>query len=231
MVLGSEYGKEALLGGARRILPDNEYHTVCFTVCFGHPTAAVNLERTNRYAAEAGREPRLYPLVIAGKGPAPQNRLRRELETGGFYGYKVYLPWVGDDYGNLRVEDMLSPVEMELPDRHSLIVLLHVPRSGRLADPEVQAGVQALARDYPGARLVLARCGRCCHPEEMAAAAPALAGLENVYLDSSMVMDPTLFQILIEYVPSQRLLFGSDVPVAAMRGRRVYVMDQWVDMV
>jgi len=41
---------------------------------------------------------------------------------------------------------MLGPEEMELADELRLVVLLHVPRAGRLADPVVQAGV----RDYAG---------------------------------------------------------------------------------
>jgi hypothetical protein len=280
MVLDTEYLKEDLLRDARRILPDNEYRAVCF----GYPTPAADLERTNRYVAEAvragredaGREdsggggtrperagpgsasredarrepwgqdpvgtnrpgqsplgqgPWIYPLLIAGKGLAGSAELEQSLASGGFYGYKVYLPWHGDDYGDLRVEDMLGPVEMELADRYGLIVLLHVPRAGRLADPEIQAGVRSLSGGYPNARIVLAHCGRCYHPDEMKRAAPALTALANVYLDSSMVMDPLVLQILLEHVPSARLLFATDFPVPAMRGRRVYVLDHWVDLV
>jgi hypothetical protein len=227
MVVETEYLKEDLLRDARRILPDNEYRAVCF----GYPTPAADLERTNKYLAEAGKQPWISPLMIAGKGLAGSENLEQVLKAGGFYGYKVFLPWHGDDYGNLRVADMLSPVEMELADRYRLIVLLHVPRSGRLADPEIQEGVRSLSREYPNAQIVLAHCGRCYHPDEMKAAAPSLTDLENVYLDSSMVMDPLVLQILLEHVRSGRLLFATDFPVPSMRGRRVYVMDHWVDLV
>jgi len=232
MVLDTEYLKEDLLRDARRILPDNEYRAVCF----GYPTPAADLARTNAYVAEAGREARnqdawCLPLMIAGRGLAAPEELARGLEAGGFYGYKVYLPWHGDDYGDLRVEDMLGPVEMELANRYRLIVLLHVPGAGRLADPQILSGVRTLAREYPNAQIVLAHCGRCYHPDEMKAAAPGLTDLDNVCLDTSMVMDPLALQILLEHVPSERLLFATDFPVPAMRGRRVYVMDHWVDLV
>ena len=227
MVVETEYLKEDLLRDARRILPDNEYSAVCF----GYPTPAADIERTNGYLAEAGKQPWIFPLMIAGKGLADKAELERTLKGGGFYGYKVYLPWIGDDYGDLRVQDMLSSVEMELADRYRLVVLLHVPRAGRLADPEIQEGVRSLSKEYPNAQVVLAHCGRCFHPDEMKAAAPSLTALENVYLDSSMVMDPLALQILLEHVDSGRLLFATDFPVPAMRGRRVYVMDHWVDLV
>jgi hypothetical protein len=65
----------------------------------------------------------------------------------------------------------------------------------------------------------------------MAAAVGSVKDLSNVYLDTSMVMDPTVFEIILENIPSERLLFATDFPVPAMRGRRVYVMDHWVDLV
>lgn len=227
VVLDTEYPLESLAADARRILPENEYQAVCF----GMPTPAADIEKTNRYTAEAGKLDWLYPLMLAGKGLADRTSLQQTLREGGYWGYKVFLDWYGDDYGDRRIEDMLSPVEMEPADRQRLIVLLHVPRAGRLADPQIQAGVRALARDYPNAQIVLAHCGRCYLPDEMKKAAPALAGLDNVFLDTSMVMDPTVLEIVLEAVGPGRLLFATDFPVPAMRGRRVYVMDHWVDLV
>ena len=111
------------------------------------------------------------------------------------------------------------------------MVLLHVPRSGRLADPEIQQGVQKLSRDYPNAQIVLAHCGRCYLPDEMKRAIHSIRDLDNVYMDTSMVMDPIVLQIVLEEIDSSRVLFGTDFPVPAMRGRRVYVMHHWVDLV
>ncbi|MFA7373261.1 MAG: amidohydrolase family protein [bacterium] len=111
------------------------------------------------------------------------------------------------------------------------MVLLHVPRSGRLADPVIQQGVRDCAQQYPNACLVLAHCGRCYHPDEMRAAVGAVRDLENVCLDTSMVMEPAVLQILMNEIDSRRLLFATDFPVAMMRGRRMYALDHWVDLV
>jgi len=110
-------------------------------------------------------------------------------------------------------------------------VLLHVPRAGRLADPQVQAGVRRLAGDCPAARIVLAHCGRCYLPDEMNRAISSIRDLDNVHMDTSMVMDPVALQMVLEEIDSSRVLFATDFPVPAMRGRRVYVMDHWVDLV
>ncbi len=227
MVVETEYPAQRLLSDARTILPDRVYQAVCF----GMPTPAADIERTNTYVAEIGRQEAFFPLMLAGKGLAEQSAIEQTLREGGFYGYKVLLNWQGDDYGHLSVSDMLGAVEMEPADRYRLVVLLHVPRSDRLADPEIQSGVASLAREYPQAQIVLAHCGRCYLPDQMQKAVAGIRNLDNVYLDTSMVMDVAVLQILLEEIDSTRLLFATDFPVPAMRGRRVYAMDHWVDLV
>ncbi len=59
----------------------------------------------------------------------------------------------------------------------------------------------------------------------------AIRDLDNVYADTGIVMDPTVLQILFEKIDSTHILYGTDFPVAAMRGRRIYVMDHWVNVV
>jgi hypothetical protein len=187
--------------------------------------------KTNDYAASASANRRLYPLLITGRDFLSPSQLRSSISERGFWGYKVYLGWYGNDYGSVRIEDMIGPAEMRLADELGLIVLLHVPRDRRLADPEVQSGVRRLAVEYPGARIVLAHCGRAYLPDEMRQSISSIRDYANVFLDTSMVMDPTVLQIVFDNIDSKRVLFGTDFPVAAMRGRRVYVMDHWVDVV
>jgi hypothetical protein len=229
MVTEAHYPPEQLLRDGRACFPDRDYEAVCF----GYPTPAVDWEQDTAYVAAAARSHHgLWPLVLA--GPALElgrERYEEALDSGGFYGFKVFLNWYGDNYGDTRVEEMVGPVERALANERGLVVLLHVPRRGRLADPEVQAGVRWLAAQCPQAKIVLAHCGRCYLPGEMKAAAPCLRGLENVWLDTSMVMDPVVLQIALHEVGPGRLLFATDFPVAAMRGRRVRVWDHWVDVV
>src|SRR5208337_4625143 len=102
------------------------------------------------------------------------------LDDGGFLGFKVFLPWHGDAYGTTSVQDMLSATEMDIAQELGLVVLLHVPRAGRLADPEVQEGVRWLSGSWPGAKIVLAHCGRCYLPFEMEQAIGFLGKLSNI---------------------------------------------------
>lgn len=227
MVTEAEYPASQLFQDGHRIFPENDYHAVFF----GQPTPAVDQALTNAHVAEGARRPGLYPLITAGRELMPIEELRRQILEQGFLGYKVFLNWAGNDYGRVTVEEMIGPAEMALANELGLVVLLHVPRARRLADPEVQRGVRRYAREYPNARIVLAHCGRAYLYEEMKAAIDSVVDLENVYFDTSMVMDPLTLQLVFRKMDSRRVLFGTDFPVAAMRGRRVRVMDHWVDVV
>lgn len=229
MVCEENYPPEKLIADGQQSFPDKQYKAVVF----GYPTPAVNLESDTQFVANAARQhENLFPLILAGKDfRVPQEQLKKQLQCGGFLGYKVFLNWMGNDYGDLRIEDMLSDNEMAVADEFRLIVLLHVPRAGRLADPVIQRGVRWLSTEYPNASIVLAHCGRCYLPAEMRRAVDSIKDLSNVYMDTSMVMDPLTLQIVIETIGPERLLYGTDFPVAAMKGRRVRVMDHWVDVV
>lgn len=229
MVTNAYYPPAQLLADGQRCFPDRPYHAVCF----GYPTPAADWAKDTAYVAAAAREyANLYPLVLG--GPAlgvSRERYAQALDTGGFYGFKVFLNWYGDNYGSTRVEEMVGPEEIALANARRLILLLHVPRSGRLADPEVRQGVRWLARECPEAHIVLAHAGRCYLPAEMRAAIGGITDLPNVSMDLSMVMDPVVVQMALQALGPGRLLYATDFPVAAMRGRRVRVMDHWVDVV
>lgn len=229
MVTETFYPPEQLLRDGQACFPDRPYQAVCF----GYPTPAVDWAADTAYVAAAARAHHgLWPLMLA--GPAlgmSRDRYAQALDDGGFYGVKVFLNWYGDAYGDTRIQDMVGPVERALANERRLIVLLHVPRRGRLADPDVQAGVRWLSAECPEAQIVLAHCGRCYLPGEMQAAIGCLRGLDNVWMDTSMVMDQVVLQIALHEIGPGRLLFATDFPVAAMRGRRVRVRDHWVDVV
>lgn len=227
MVTERNYTAADLIEDARRMFPDRDYSAVVF----GQPTPSADTGLTNDYAAECGRVGGLYPLLVTGRGLMDPAQLKTTIVERGFFGYKVYLNWLGDDYGSVRVEDMIGPDEMRIADELGLIVLLHVPGAGRLADPTTGEAVRAYAMEYPRAKIVLAHCGRCYLPYQIADAVEHIRGLDNVYLDTAMVMDPMVLRIVLDEIGPERVLFATDLPVAAMRGRRVHVLDHWVDLV
>ena len=228
MVTAERYPVDQLLSDGRRCFFGKEYNAVVF----GYPTPVSDWQKDCEFIAAAGKRKGLYPFMLAGRNfSPPREQILQAIDEGNFLGFKVLLDWFGDDYGDVRIEDMLGETEMTIANERKMVVLLHVPRSERLADPDIQAGVQRLAKEYPDASIVLAHCGRCYLPSELRRAIGSIGDLPNVYMDTSMVMDAGTIQIAMNEIGPERLLYGSDFPVAAMRGRRVRVMDHWVDVV
>jgi predicted TIM-barrel fold metal-dependent hydrolase len=229
MVTETSYLPEQLIADGKRCFNGCQYSAVCF----GNPTPSVDWEKQVAFVAEAVRNyPFLFPLVVAGKKLGISSEKYKQILAGGrFYGFKVFINWSGDAYDDTRVQDMIGPCEAELANEMRLVILLHVPGIGRLADSGVQKGVEWLAKECPEGRIVLAHCGRCYTPQDMKKAAGFLKNLPNVFMDTSMVMDPVVIEIALDATGPSRLVFGTDFPVAAMRGRRVRVMDHWVDVV
>ena len=220
------YPLDEMLSQGALLFPDRRYQAVCF----GQPTPAVEHLACDNYLAENATAD-CFPLLLAGMGERNKEALRRRVLAGGFYGYKVILDWCGNDYGHIRIPDMLTEEAMALADEMQLVVLLHVPGGERLASPQTQQDVRELSRRHPGAQIVLAHCGRCYLPDEMWRAVDCLRDLQNVYLDTAMVMDTDVLEILFQNLDSRRILFATDLPVAIMRGRRVSVGTHWVDLV
>lgn len=223
------YPVEELLRDGAAAFPGLEYHAVVF----GQPTPKCDQTLTNAYAAKSAQtHETLYALRCTGPalGTSPED-LRRDMEAHGFYGYKVFLNWVGDQYPPLLFDDMLTEAEFRYANDRGLIVLLHVPRAGRLADPEVGDSVRRMALKYPNMKLVLAHCGRCYRYEEIRQALHWVADLDNVWFDCSMAMDPTVMAYILQRKDPGKMLFATDCPVAVMRGKRVNVGDHWVDLV
>jgi len=227
VVSTTRYDIDDLLADGKRMFPDRDYRAVCF----GNPTVSADFVKTNAYTGSVREDQGLYPLFIAGRETSTPGELRKAVAEDGFYGWKVAICWEGNEYEGIGVEDMIGPEELAVANEYGLIVLFHVPTSERLADPGVQAGIRKYALEYPQAKFVIAHCGRCYTPDRMTAAIKSVEDLENVYMDTAMVMEPLALEMVFEHLGPRRVLFASDLPIANMRGRRVYVMDHWVDLV
>ena len=63
MVTTKDYSIESLINDGKMMFPDRPYKCVCF----GQPTPAVDLRKTNEYTAKTAANNLLYPLIITGK--------------------------------------------------------------------------------------------------------------------------------------------------------------------
>jgi predicted TIM-barrel fold metal-dependent hydrolase len=196
-------------------------------VCFGIPLAGYNHAENNRYVAEGadGRSLRALRLVSPTEDPAG---VERDVKERGFVGFKPYPDLVGKaDVSDVTIHEMLPGALMEVADDRGLVIMLHIPRRQRLADPINQQQIVELCRAWPNARIILAHIGRAYYLRNVVGHLDALKGLPNLYFDLAMVNHWEVIEHLLATVPPDRVLYGSDIPIALAPGKSVEINDQY----
>jgi glutamate-1-semialdehyde 2,1-aminomutase len=218
--LSSDFTHRHLASTMRRLFPRQAWQALVFHT----PSKFVDLERANRWIASLGRKhSNIHPLMIV-KPEMRAKELDAAIEAGGFVGLKPYLSFARPRRsGETRIGDFLTRDHMEVAVARGLVVVLHIPRKRRMADPVNIRDVARLCEKHPDARLVLAHCGRSYGPYFIEQAIDVLKGLPNLIFDVSAVDDPETIEVVLENVSHKRLIYGSDLPVTLLRGRHLCV--------
>ncbi len=211
-----------LLFPGRRVVP----------MVFANPEPDDDLTLHNGYvkrSAEAQGYPALY---FSHPGQSAAEVERNALE-GGFLGLKSYLnlapPHIAEP--DIRIPDFFPPHQLEVLDRHGWIMMLHIPRPGRLRDPANLADIAWIKRTYPRIRLILAHVGRAYCLDDVGDALQALSPFDDLLFDFSANCNPDVLEMLLASVGPRRVLFGSDLPITRMRMRRICEQGHYVNLV
>jgi len=219
-----KYDLDDLHSDLREALPGRD---VC-AVCFGVPNPKYDCARNNRYLAEHCDAERFFALrLLDPRRDTPQS-VRAEIEAGLFCGFKPYPKFVRrPEQSEVEIREMLPAWSMELADAFGLIIMLHLPRKGRLADPVNQDQLVRLAERYPNAKIVVAHIGRAYFLKNVVGSLERLKVLPNIYFDLAMLNHWEVLAYTFGQVPAERILFGSDIPIALAPGKSVEINDQY----
>jgi uncharacterized protein len=182
------------------------------------PLTVIDREANNRYIAARIDNQHSFGLLTPGLEDSAE-LLWQQIQAGRFVGFKPYLSyvtWKGLD--EIRISDFVRPAQLEVADAHGLLIMLHVPRSGRIADPDNLADLEMIASRYPRARVILAHAGRAYSRDLIERALDVVARLPNMSFDLSNVQDSEVVEAMLERLPLERVMYGSDIPVATVRG-------------
>ena len=159
--------------------------------------------------------------------------LERRIRTGGFLGAKSYLT-MAPKYipGNeIRCLDFFPPHQLEVHNRMGGIVMLHIPRDGRLKDPVNLQQLLEIEREYPRLKLIVAHVGRAYCKHDVGNAFEVLSASKRMYFDFCANTNAWVFEQLLRCVGPRRVLFGSDLPITRMRMKRITSGDHYVNIV
>jgi uncharacterized protein len=154
--------------------------------------------------------------------------LREDLVGGRFLGIKPYPVYPRlEKESEVEIEDMLPDWAMQVVEELGMLVMLHIPRPGRLADPVNQQQLVSLCTRFPNARIVLAHVGRAYYLKNIVGNLEALRDLPNLYYDLTMLNNWEVMEYAFSRLRPDRMLYGTDIPIALAPGKSVEINNQY----
>jgi hypothetical protein len=150
------------------------------------------------------------------------DKVEREYTDGRFCGFKPY-PYMASPVKGAEVSifDFMTHGQFKLADRLGAPVLMHLPRAGRLPDPDNISEIRVILDRYPGVKLVIAHFGRCFNHEYFERALESLGDdVRRLWFDTSAVLNPKVYELAFRYLDYRRILYGTDMPVMLWHGKR-----------
>lgn len=193
--------------------------------CFGTPHA-----QARRDVAPPADNVTVFAMTLL--SPADSTEVvQQRITDGRLIGCKPYVNYAaahtGKKPGDVEILDMFSDGQLELIDRLGLAVTLHIPRPGRLADPVNQRQMVELCQRCPSATFIFAHSGRAYFLRNVIGQLDRLAECPNAWLDTAMVNHQEVLKYTFDHFPTERILFGSDAPIAFLRGKSIEVNHQY----
>ena len=174
-----------------------------------------------------------FPALIFADPLWTASELEERILSEKFLGVKSYHHY-GPPYipmSEMRVFDFFPPHHLEIMNKHGLMMMLHVPRPGRLGDPVNLAQILEIENKYPNLKLVVAHGGCTYYPEAIGDAFEALAKTKNLMFEISANTHAPAFEKIIDCVGPKRIMFGADLPVLRMRMRRISENGSYVNII
>ena len=213
----------------RLMFPDKQVSSLTFASC----SYRDDIDANNAYVRDAAASrDTLYGLYYSRPTQSGQE-VEQAVRAGGFLGLKSYLD-LAPSYlpGNeIRIFDFFPHHLLEVADQHGWIVMLHIPRAGRLKDPVNLAQIREIKHRYPRIRLIIAHVGRAYCPEDVGNAFEVLSDCGDLLFDFCANCCEPVFEQLLRAVGPDRILFGSDMPILRMRTHRICENGTYINLV
>lgn len=195
-------------------------------VVFGFPDPAYDFKSNNEYVASNCDHRRTFPFRLIDPAERDHDAVRRDFGMGRFVGMKPYPDYVrGKPVGLVEIPEMLPEWAMEIANDLGLVVMLHIPRPGRIADPSNQRYLVEWCTRYPNAKIVVAHVGRAYYFKNIVGSLDRLKDLPNCYFDLTMVNSWEVMEYAFARVAPHKFLHGSDIPIALAPGKSVEIND------
>lgn len=206
------------------VLPDKEVEGLYFAL----PVKEANLQQSNEYIAEICKKNNSYGLYV----PEPkQGLIPDDFFKNRFIGFKPYPDLVEFEepksFSELDIDisnfDFISKTVLEFSNEYGLILLIHIPRKGRLNDKRNISELETIANKYKNIKIILAHAGRSYCYEDIKESINFIKRIKNLYVDTAMINNFSVNKILIKELGPERILFGSDSVISLLKGKNIEI--------
>lgn len=189
-------------------------------------------EKNNEYVSVSAKKSGFYALYYSHPTQSP-DELEAEIRKGGFLGIKSYLN-LSPRYlpeAEIRIFDFFPKDQLKRMDEMSAIVMLHIPRHGRLKDPVNIAQIMEIKQEFPNLRLIVAHIGRAYTVEDVGNAFETLGNAPDLMYDFSANCCEYAITEVIRHAGPKRVMYGTDMPILRMRTHRITENGTYINLV
>lgn len=194
---------------------------------FGLPDRATDRDSADKYIGDHCNSINRFGMALTSPYD-PIDELSRRVKANRLIGYKPYWNMVDNRKPDeITIFDMFSQDSLEWANQEKLAVTLHIPRSRRLADPVNQKDMVEICRRYPDIKFIFAHIGRAYYLSNVVGFLDGISRMPNAWIDTAMVNHEGVLEYAFQAFPRERILFGSDAPIAFLRGKSIEVNNQY----
>ncbi|MFR4067712.1 MAG: amidohydrolase family protein, partial [Oscillospiraceae bacterium] len=189
-------------------------------------------QQANDYVADASRRSGFPALYFSAPEESPEE-VERQIRKGGFLGIKGYLS-LSPKYipeAEIRIFDFFPKAQLKKMDEMGAIVMLHIPRNGRLKDPVNLAQIMEIKQEFPNIRLIIAHIGRAYTKEDVGNAFETLDQAPDLMYDFCANCCEYAITEVIRHAGVKHVMYGTDMPILRMRTRRIEENGTYINLV
>lgn len=189
-------------------------------------------EEGNAYVSEASVRSG-FPALYFSHPEQSADELEKLIREGGFLGIKSYLSYSAKyiPTAEIRIFDFFPKHQLKRMDEMGAIVMLHIPRNGRLKDPVNLAQIMEIKQEFPNIRLIVAHVGRAYVQEDIGNAFDVLNGAPDLMYDFCANCCETAITEVIRNAGPKHVMFGTDMPILRMRTHRIEENGTYINLV
>lgn len=195
------------------------------------PLKEADMKANNEYVSQEFIAKNGHALMSLRPEWSPEY-VEKTFVEGGFSGFKPYVSFaknVAEE--DIRIFDYMPHSHLEIADRLHAAVLIHLPRSERLADEDNIRDIKTIAGMYPNIKLVLAHMGRCfnlCYFED--GIRKLGDTVRNLYFDTTAVINPQVYKAAFQILKPEQIIFGTDQPILLWHGKREWTERTYINL-